>query len=316
MDSFTEWLRTEPSWEDVSYFDQIPESKPELIEFIKKQDHTLRDHYLYYAHRFLKVSLVELQEEFHPPEDLSFLVEDFDRNQQKPHIQKYLFVPEKKGLSLSMKVFIFFFFFALLGYGLHRGKRLYEKYLEKKLSVEYPELQWKGPPAAFDQYSVEAEEHDLQNFKELKELEDNTPNEESESSGGESDLLIASLDQVPQSLSYASGEKSDYEELTKGGLRGLGTGSFRVMMNSHDIDRIHQSMDVLIEDFSAKPASQVEPGKRIPGGRYYHLFVKESLASRFLNQVVKLDDTKIYRGRNTQKIPKGYIRVFIWVKSI
>jgi len=133
-------------------------------------------------------------------------------------------------------------------------------------------------------------------------------------------VVLTSWDSLPRDFGTADLEQSDYEELKKRGYRESRYGNtkvYRVMMKSVDTNTSRQKLNDLIGTYSVTQVDNVKPGKAVPGGFYYNLYVPRTHLKEFLAQVVDVDDSILYESRTrTTRNPAGKNKVFIWVKSI
>ena len=135
----------------------------------------------------------------------------------------------------------------------------------------------------------------------------------------ESEVTITSIEDLPQRFEVAGFEQSSFEEGKKGGFRGIGVGSrkaYRVMMNSVDTYEARQRMMKYLKLYGVEQTDNVKPGKEIPGGVYYNLFVPLKNLKEFLARVNTIEKTMIYESKARRRAPAGMAKVFIWIKNI
>jgi hypothetical protein len=135
----------------------------------------------------------------------------------------------------------------------------------------------------------------------------------------ESDVTITSVESLPKNFEVATQEQSSYEEETKGGFRDqkLGSGrAFRVMMNSVSPIDAREKINKLLDVYGAEQVDKVTPGKEIPGGVYYNLYVPIGNLREFLSRIDNVEKTIIYESKTRSKMPNGMAKVFVWIKSI
>ena len=135
----------------------------------------------------------------------------------------------------------------------------------------------------------------------------------------ESDVVLTSLESLPKSISSADAEYSSYEEVATEGNREnqLGQGRvYRVMMKSFNPAEAKSRMEKLIQKYGASQVDAVKPGKEVPGGSYYNLFVPTNYLREFMYQIMSMNEAILYETRVKAHIPLGKNRVFIWIKSL
>ncbi len=135
----------------------------------------------------------------------------------------------------------------------------------------------------------------------------------------ESEVELTSIDSLPKDFSVVSLEKSSYEEEEKGGHRDSTYGlrkAYRVLMKSVNPDSLGSSIDSLLLNYQVKQVDSVTPGKQIPGGVYYNLYVPKQNLKRFLAQVGSIEESTLFESRTRVGAPPNMVRVFIWIKNI
>ena len=88
-------------------------------------------------------------------------------------------------------------------------------------------------------------------------------------------------------------------------------------MRSVDSKDARSRLDTLLKTYNVTQVDNVKPGKRVPGGMYYNLYVPRPYLKEFLAQVMDVDDSTLYESRTrSERNPPGKNKVFIWVKSL
>ena len=78
-----------------------------------------------------------------------------------------------------------------------------------------------------------------------------------------------------------------------------------------------EKLNVLLDKYKVTQVDNVRPGKSVPGGIYYNIYVPRLYLKEFLAQVVDMDEAVLYESRTrTGRNPPGKNKVFIWVKNI
>ena len=91
---------------------------------------------------------------------------------------------------------------------------------------------------------------------------------------------------------------------------------YRVMMKSVNSIDAKSKLNGLLTKYQVKQVDKVKPGKFVPGGVYYNLFVPRQYLKEFLAQVMDIDDSILYESRTRGRNPPGKNKVFIWIKNI
>jgi hypothetical protein len=136
-----------------------------------------------------------------------------------------------------------------------------------------------------------------------------------------SEVTLTSWDSLPKDFDVAALEQSGYEEDLKGGgyrdTRYGHTKVYRVMMKSVDTEESKDKLVSLMDKYEVTRVDNVVPGKAVPGGVYYNLYVPRKYLKEFMAQVMDVDDSVLYESRTrTARNPPGMNKVFIWIKNI
>jgi hypothetical protein len=226
----------------------------------------------------------------------------------------------KKQLLFVQEVIVLIFIASFLMFIVVQGNKYYEKNLASRISLYQPDFFWLDTSLSYKEKSkgnvdVKIKELNLVEDK-AQELKIDTDEFRYET---ESEMVIASVDAIPQNLGSADFEESKFEEKTKGGYRDSRFGrtrAYRVMMVSDSPKELKIKINDLSKTFQAKPVGEVKPGTAIPGGIYYNLFVPTNNLKDFLAKVEKLDNVTIFESRSRRGAPRGLRKVFIWIKGI
>ncbi|MCR9203059.1 MAG: hypothetical protein NXH75_00670 [Halobacteriovoraceae bacterium] len=253
-------------------------------------------------------------------------------------IQKDLFHPNfdfsriKTNLSFSrqLKVFREILIFLLIGVGLvlltQKMNKKWEKAILEQISIYEPQLKWLDTSLTFKENEKGNKKDFELGARELDEVE----NKESQFDAlgfeqevryeEESDVVLTSWDALPKDFDAVNLEQSDYEELKKRGYRDSRYGNtkvYRVLMRSVDTATSKGRLNTLMKKYKVTRVDNVAPGKRVPGGIYYNLFVPRPYLKEFMAQVMEFDDAVLYESRTRSgRNPPGKNKVFIWVKNI
>jgi len=208
-------------------------------------------------------------------------------------------------------------------YGIQFFNRWYERYLADKISIYEPQFLWIDKTLNFkntDSAKVVQEiKPQLEKVNLNAKIEGTDDSEKVASYNEESDVVLTSWDALPRDFNLTEMEKSDYEEMTKGGYRDYRFGSgkaFRVLMNSVDLSGSRKTIDALLARYQVTRADNVRPGTLVPGGLYYNLYVPTRYLKEFLAQVVDVEDAVLYESRTPAGGARpGMSKVFIWIKS-
>ncbi|MCO4792976.1 MAG: hypothetical protein KC493_04650 [Bacteriovoracaceae bacterium] len=228
----------------------------------------------------------------------------------------------------QFKIFREFVLFIVLGFlivtGVQSANKWYKKYLTNKISIYEPQFKWLNKKLTFkaprDDKSEKGFTLDLKDIEKIDDSkeEDNIYREE-ERFETESEVVLTSWDSLPKDFNVADLEESSYEEIRKGGYRDTRFGNkkvYRVMMKSVNSIDAKGQLNGLLNKYKVKQVDKVKPGKFVPGGVYYNLFVPRQFLKEFLAQVMDIDDSILYESRTRGRNPPGKNKVFIWIKNI
>ena len=261
-------------------------------------------------------------------------------NQLSEKIQKELLHPNfdfrtiKSNMSFKsqLRVLREITFLVVLGAGMIFAVKYFNKKWEQtltdRISIYEPQFQWLNKTLTFKRDEIEATKkveirpEDLE--KAEKEEQDDkfkklTFKEETRYET-ESEVSLTSWDSLPKDFGTADLEQSEYEELKKRGYRDSRYGNtkvYRVMMKSEDTFDSKDKLNDLLNKYGVTQVDNVKPGKDVPGGMYYNLFVPRKFLKEFMAQVMEMGNAVLYESRTQAgRNPPGKNKVFIWVKSI
>jgi hypothetical protein len=225
----------------------------------------------------------------------------------------------KGQLKLLREVLMLVFLGLAAVWGVRQLNVLYEKHLADRISIYGPQFSWDERPLSF-KWKEDTTSVDAENIRPQLEVNKSSPESMAqERYNEESDVVLTSWDALPRDFNIAEMERSDYEEMIKGGYRDYRFGSgraFRVMMNSADLEKTKNILAPLLVRYNIDQADNVRPGTNVPGGIYYNLFVPTNYLKEFLAQVIDMGDAVLYESRTPMGSGRpGTTRVLVWVKS-
>lgn len=238
----------------------------------------------------------------------------------------------KTNLSFTrqLKVFREILIFLLIGIGLvfaiQKINKKWEKTILEQISIYEPQLKWLDTSLTFKQNDENGRKDFELGEREIDEVE--TKESQFDSLGfsddiryeEESDVVLTSWDALPKDFDVVDLEQSGYEELKKRGYRDSRYGNtkvYRVLMRSVDTKTSKERLNFLLEKYQVTRVDNVKPGKQVPGGVYYNLYVPREYLKEFMAQVMDFDDAVLYESlTQTGRNPAGKNKVFIWIKNI
>ena len=250
-------------------------------------------------------------------------------------IEKEFLQPKKnKGIKKKSRwgarfyflqeVIILFIIGGLFIFTVKVGNTWYKDVLVKKISLFSPDFFWLDKSVSYlteDSLrdSLKDVRHSDLDIIESEKLDDKMNiKDEYRRFEVESDVVLTSVDSLPKNFSVADFERSSYEEKKKGGYRNYGYGrrAYRVMLSSVEPQVLKMKLEKLLEKYGIQRADEVEPGKAVPGGLYYNLYVPRPYLKEFLSIVSTEKDSIILESKTVLSGPKDSDKVFIWIKSI
>lgn len=231
----------------------------------------------------------------------------------------------KNQLRIIQEVLVFVFVGILIVIGVKYANQVWEKSLTDKISIYEPQLKWLNRNLVFKKESVSAskdfllEAEELENVENLENKFDTIVEEDEVRYDVESEVVLTSWDTLPKDFDTADLEQSDYEEQVSGyrDSRYGHTKVYRVMMKSEDTIGYKDKLNSLLSKYEITQVDNVRPGKEVPGGVYYNLYVPRVNLKEFMAQVMDMGDAVLYESRTRSgRNPAGKNKVFIWIKNI
>lgn len=230
----------------------------------------------------------------------------------------------KKQMSFFQELIILFVLSGLLILGIKFVNKWYEDYISKQVTLLESDFFWLDKNIVFENKLSNPAEIDLE-YSEIEKIE-KTENklfvQDSVIEGryeDESDVVVTSVKTIPQNFEIAKSELSSYEEQRKGGYRDFNYGSrkaYRVMLTSVDPEELKIKLYKVLKEFEVKKVDNVDPGKNIPGGIYFNLFVPRNDVQKFLSQMSELKGATVLESKTIFGGPKNMDKVFIWIKKV
>lgn len=231
----------------------------------------------------------------------------------------------KKQVKFFQELILLFIVGGALIFAVKVGNKWYEDYLVKKITLFEPSFFWLDKNLSFKSENPLTKKEIELSYKELEELEKLESNkvfEEDEYTSRfdvESDVVLTSFDSLPKDFNVANMEQSSYEEKRKGGYRNMRYGrrrAYRIMMTSVSPKTTKRELVDLLGKYNVKQVDNVKPGKEIPGGIYFNLYVPQEMIKEFLSHVSSVEESTILESKTVFGGPAGTNKVFIWIKSI
>lgn len=231
-----------------------------------------------------------------------------------------------RQLKFVQELVLLFFIGAILIFAVKVGSKWYDDYLIEKISLFEPNFFWLDTNLPFTKESSITDNELRLESEKLAELEKIEAQKifndikEVQRFEVESDVVLTSLDTLPRDFGVADLEKSDYEEVKKGGYRNMRYGrrkAYRVMMTSVNPTQTKKDLIRILEKFKVSQVDNVKPGTQIPGGIYFNLFVPIPNLKEFLSKVSSFEkQSTILESKTVFNGPSNTSKVFIWIKSI
>lgn len=232
----------------------------------------------------------------------------------------------KRQLFILRDVILYTLLIVALILGLRQINISWEQDILDKVSIYEPQLKWLDKTLFFQEkdevskkdFQLQESEIDKVETKENKFEEINFADDTRYET--ESEVILTSWDSLPKDFDVADLEQSGYEELKATGYRDTRYGHtkvYRVMMKSVDSSLAKDKILNLLEKYEVTRVDNVKPGKTVPGGIYYNLYVPRKYLKEFMAQVMEVDDSILYESRTrSSRNPPGMNKVFIWIKNI
>ena len=215
-------------------------------------------------------------------------------------------------------------FFLLLSVGiissLKWGNKMLQLSLSRKITFLDTDDTWTTQKNSFREENVAIDPSEMATFgsmQEVQQLPKKISNKERFSP--ETSVSEVAVNLIPKNLLQVKKEKSLYAESDKLVLHHSARGkkkSYRVLVNSADLQDFTTQIGPLIKSSQVTQAEQVELGKKLPGGLYYNLFIADEKISSFLQSLNEIAETSIYENETETVIPRGSGHLVIYVKEI
>ena len=88
------------------------------------------------------------------------------------------------------------------------------------------------------------------------------------------------------------------------------------MLTSVNPNELKSKLYKVLSNFKVKKVDNVDPGKNIPGGIYFNLFVPRKEVKKFLSQMSELKGATVLESKTIFGGPKNMDKVFIWIKKV
>jgi hypothetical protein len=231
----------------------------------------------------------------------------------------------KKQVKFFQELILLFIIGGALIFAVKVGNKWYEDYLVKKITLFEPNFFWLDKNLSFkaenplSNKEVELSYKELENLEKLESDKVFDENIVTAQYTGESDVVLTSVDSLPKDFNVANMEQSSYEEKRKGGYRDMRYGrrrAYRIMMTSVSPRTTKKELVDILKKYKVKQVDNVKPGKEIPGGIYFNLYVPRKIIKEFLSHVSSVEESTILESKTVFGGPAGTNKVFIWIKSI
>lgn len=231
----------------------------------------------------------------------------------------------KKQIKFFQELILLFIIGGALIFAVKVGNKWYEDYLVNKITLFEPSFFWLDENLSFKSEDPLSKKEIALSYKELDELEKLESqkvfkeDEYTTRFDGESDVTLTSVESLPQDFDVANMEQSSYEEKRKGGYRNMRYGrrrAYRIMMTSVKPKLTKRQLVQILEKYNVKQVDNVKPGKEIPGGIYFNLYVPQNMIKEFLSHISSVQESTILESKTVFGGPPGTNKVFIWIKSI
>ncbi|MCB9094526.1 MAG: hypothetical protein H6621_05600 [Halobacteriovoraceae bacterium] len=308
LDSFIEGDFLTKNIQDINYFIEKSENQVDVEEIFREcpQSEVFKSlEFILYPEWESKVKSFKKKQ-------------DFSRN-EKVYIENTFRL--KKIFFDSLLILISL----ALAFALFRtANNYYNKHLSGKIDIYEPDFFWLDRNLTFKDTKIVERNINLTE-DEIEKLEneekEDIPFIQEEREGVESEVMVMTAGELPQSLYVTENDSSVYEEGEKGGYfrdRIYGRNkAYRIIMNNVDPEEIKSKVNKLMTEIDAKPFGRVKPGQKIPGGVYFNLLVSDQKLNNFLDSLQTLDEqSRLYVSKTNQPSPEGQSKVFIWIKSI
>jgi hypothetical protein len=193
-----------------------------------------------------------------------------------------------------------------------------------KVSIYEPKFNWLNK-SLFKSTDVKPVKEFKLNFDEIKDItkgEKLTEFFDPEKYEEETEVTLASFDNIPKDFKEADKEASQYEgdSESPNGYRETKNGTtkiYRLMMVSSNTYNVRDKLNNLVKKFKGTPVGDSMPGMDVPGGVYFNLYIPRTDFKNFMSETMSVSQSKLFESNtsNVKNVP-GKVRVFIMVKSI
>jgi len=219
-------------------------------------------------------------------------------------------------LLLSIVTIIIFFV-------MKKVNTIYEKIIIDKITLLEPNLLWLDTKLIFKNETDVPQKEIRLTSTQIDDLESLERIEQTESKVSdffpESDIIDTSVaigGWGEQMQDYNSSEVevesgNDYRDRYYGFAK-----AYRLMLNSADLFDMRLKLINLFKRYNVKEANIPAVGRETLEGVYFNVYIPSKKIQEFISEVAVSESTNTYISKTSQIPPKGYERVFIWVKKI
>ncbi len=230
----------------------------------------------------------------------------------------------KKQMSFFQELILLFVISGVLILSVQIANKWYEGYLSKQVTLLESDFFWLDKSLVFETKKTDVSDIELEyaEIENIEKAENNliVTNEVKLSRyEDESDVIVTSMDTIPQNFEVAKSELSSYEEKRKGGYRDFRYGrrkAYRVMLTSVNPDDLKRKLHKILNKYQVEKVDNVDPGKKIPGGIYFNLYVPKRDVKSMLSKMNELQGATVLESKTIFGGPKNMDKVFIWIKKV
>ena len=207
----------------------------------------------------------------------------------------------KKLISIVKEVFLLLIIGGGIIYVIKYGNILYEKHLIKKIGIYEHQFNWLDTALIFKPFTLagntpELPLHDIENLDKKNQIELEGRSLEEQRFDVESEVVLTSWNSLPKDFNKADLEQSDYEENSKRGYRANRYGNtkvYRLMITSVGSGTTRVRLEALLKKYKINQVDNVKPGKIVPGGIYYNIFVPRIYLKEFMREIVDKNERRM-----------------------
>lgn len=251
------------------------------------------------------------------------LIEELPKEKVSPPKKKhYISIP--KQITFLQELFLLFILGSFLIFTIKYANQFYENYLSKQVSLFEMNFNWLNKDKVFEDRKTKDATIDL-SYKEIEKIEKDEIDFKIEDRNNlnryedESDVVVTSVKSIPQNFEQANREQSSYEEKRKGGYRDFSYGrrkAYRVMLTSVKPNELKTKLNEILRLYDVSKVDNVDPGKKIPGGLYFNLYVPRKQIKNFLSEMDEISGATILESKTIFGGPRNMDKVFIWIKEV